>query len=72
MLGILKIGGGIGAIFALILLVVALLKQIITLLGFLLAAIKIGIIVVFVAVLVMIVLAICRDRARKRREASEI
>lgn len=53
---------------ALILVVVALLKQLITLVGFLLAAVKIAIIVIFIALLVMIVLAIFRDRSRRRRD----
>ena len=55
--GVLKAAGGLGAIVALILVVVALLKQIILLLGFLLTAIKVAIVVVFVALLVMIVRA---------------
>ena len=66
--GVLKAAGGLGAIVALILVVVALLKQVVLLLGFLLAALKIAIIVLFVAVLVMNVLAILRDRSRRRRE----
>ena len=66
--GIFKAFGGVGAIVALILVVVALLKQLITLVGFLLAAVKIAIIVIFIALLVMIVLAIFRDRSRRRRE----
>jgi ATP/ADP translocase len=65
----LKTAGGLGAIVALILVVIALLKQLILLVGWLLAAIKIGIIVVFVALLIMILLAIFRDRCRKRRES---
>ena len=64
-----KAYGGLGAIVALILVVIALLKQLILLVGWLLAAIKIGIIVVFVALLIMILLAIFRDRCRKRRES---
>lgn len=66
--GIVKAFGGLGAIIALILLVVALLKQLVALVGFLLAAVKIGIVVIFIALLVMIGLAIFRDRSRKRRE----
>ena len=65
----LKAAGGLGAIVALILVVIALLKQLILLVGWLLAAIKIGIIVVFIALLVMIALAIFRDRCRRRRES---
>jgi hypothetical protein len=64
--GILKGFGGLGAIVALILVVVALLKQLILLVGFLLTALKVAIVVVFIAVLVMIGLAILRDRSRKR------
>jgi len=52
----------------LILVVVALLKQLILLVGFLLTALKVAIVVVFVAVLVMIALAIWRDRCRRRSE----
>ena len=66
--GALKAFGGLGAIVALILVVVALLKQLILLVGFLLTALKVAIVVVFVAVLVMIALAIWRDRCRRRRE----
>lgn len=54
---------------ALILVVIALLKQLILLVGFLLTAIKIAIVVIFVALLIMIALAFWRDRCRKRREA---
>jgi hypothetical protein len=68
----LKTFGGLGAIVALILLAIALLKQLILLVGFLLAVVKIAIIVVFVALLICIVLAIFRDRSRKKREASEL
>ena len=64
--GLLKGFGGLGAIVALILVVVALLKQLILLVGFLHTALKVAIIVVFVAVLVMIALAIWRDRCRRR------
>ena len=41
--GILKAFGGLGAIVALILIVIALLKQLIALVGFLLAVVKIAI-----------------------------
>jgi Flp pilus assembly protein TadB len=58
-----------GAVLALILLVVALLKQLIVLVGFLLALIKFAIVVAFIGMLVMIVLVIWRDRSRRKREA---
>jgi hypothetical protein len=42
------------------------------LVGVLLAIVKIAIIIAFVGLFVMIVLAILRDRARRKREADEI
>jgi hypothetical protein len=62
----------IGGITALILLVITLLGSIIALGGFLLAAIKVLIIVIFLAVLTMIVFSILRDRSRRRREAHDL
>ena len=61
-----------GAVLALILLIVALLKQLIVLVGFLLAIIKFAIVIVFIAMFVMIALAIYRDRSRRKREAEEL
>ena len=69
MCGVIRVFGRLGGLIALIFLIVALLRQLITLVGFLLVAIKIAIVVVFIALLVLIVLAILRDRSRKRREA---
>jgi hypothetical protein len=70
--GVVRVFSGLGGVIALILLVVALLRQLITLVGFLLALVKIAIVVVFVALLIMILLAIFRDRARKRRDVNDI
>jgi L-asparagine transporter-like permease len=67
-----KAFGRLGGIVALILLVVALLRQLITLFGFLLAVVKIAIIVIFVALVIMILLAIWRDRCRRRREVEDL
>ncbi len=61
-----------GAVFTLILLAVALLKQLIIMFGFLLALIKFAIVIVFVALIVMIALAIFRDRSRRKHEAEEL
>ncbi len=61
-----------GVVSALMLLVVALIGQLITLGGFLLIAIKVGIVVTFLALIAMIVLAILRDRSRRRHEAEDI
>lgn len=62
----------IGGIIALILLVVTLLGSLITLGGFLLAAIKVLIVVIFLAVLTLIGFSILRDRSRRRRDAADI
>jgi hypothetical protein len=59
---------GLGSIVAAILLIVALLKQLVVMFGFLLALVKFGIIMAFVLVLVMIVVAIWIDHSRRRRE----
>ena len=72
MTAFLKTFGRLGTILGLILLVVALLRQLIALFGFLLALVKLAIVIVFVVVIVMIALAIFRDRARRRREEREI
>ena len=57
-----------GAIVGLILLIVALLKQLIVAVGLLVAIIKLGIIVVFVAVLIMIACAIYRNHKKQKAE----
>ena len=66
--GVLKAFGGLGAIVALILVIIALLKQLILIVGFLLTAVKVAIVVVFIALLVMIGLAIFRDWSRRKRD----
>ena len=66
--GVVKAFGGLGAIVALIFVIIALLKQLILLVGFLLTALKVAIVVIFIAVLGMIALAIFRDRSRRKRE----
>lgn len=62
----------IGGITALVLLVLALLGSILTLGGFLLAAIKVLIVVIFIAVITMIGYSILRDRSRRRQETRDI
>lgn len=62
----------LGGISALILLVIALFSQLITVVGVLLVAIKIGIVLIFLALVVMIAFSILRDRSRRRQEAEDI
>jgi hypothetical protein len=61
----------LGAITALILLVITLLGSVITLGGFLLGAIKILIIAIFLALLIGIIFTIIRDRSQRKREARD-
>ena len=60
-----------GAVIALVLLIVALLKQLIVMVGFLLGLVKFAIILAFVALIVMIAFAIFRDRSRRKHDAEE-
>jgi L-asparagine transporter-like permease len=62
----------LGGITALILLVITVLGSIVTLGGFLLAAIKVLIVVIFLAVVITIVFSLLRDRSRRRHEATDI
>jgi len=71
MLGMLKVFGRLGGLLALILLIVALLKQLVALVGFLIVAIKVGVVVVFIALIVLIGLAIWRERCNRRRDRNE-
>ncbi len=61
-----------GGIATIIVLVIALLKQLIALVGFLMVALKFLIIAVFVALMLLIVLTMLRARGRRRRTAEEI
>jgi len=67
-----KTFGRLGGILALIILLVGLLRQLIALVGFLLAVIKIAIVVIFVGLMGMILLAMFRERSRRRREAEDL
>ena len=61
----------LGGITALILIVITLLGSIVTLGGFLLAAIKILIVAIFVALLIGILFTVIRDRSQRRRSAED-
>ena len=67
-----RAASGWGLIITILLLVVTLLKQLIALVGFIMAALKFGIIIVFVALFLLIVLAMLRGRRSRKREAEDI
>ena len=68
MLGLISAISRGGAIVGLVLLIVALLKQLIVAVGLLVAIIKLAIIVIFITVLIMIACAIYRDRKKHKAE----
>ncbi|HEV8590435.1 MAG TPA: hypothetical protein VGQ72_16325 [Pyrinomonadaceae bacterium] len=68
MMGIISAISRGGAVIGLILLIVALLKQLIVAVGLLVAIIKLAIVVIFGAVMVMIVLAIYRDHKKRKSD----
>jgi predicted membrane protein len=72
MTAFLKVAGRWGGIITLILLIVTLLRQLISLVSFLLVAIKIAIVVAFVGIMLLIVLSILRGRQSRKREAEDI
>ena len=62
-----------GGILTIMLLVIALLKQLIALVAFFMIAVKIALIIMFVGLLLLIVLMMLRGRGRRRRgEAEEL
>jgi uncharacterized membrane protein len=67
----LKTAGRWGGVLTIIVLVITLLRQLISLVAFLLAAIKIMIVLAFVGVVLVIVLAMLRGRSRRRRDEGE-
>ena len=67
-----RTASGWGVILTILLLVITLLKQLISLVTFIIAALKVGIVVAFVGLMLLIVLAIFRGRRSRRREAEDI
>ncbi|HZI20074.1 MAG TPA: hypothetical protein VEY09_15925 [Pyrinomonadaceae bacterium] len=61
-----------GGIATLILLLIALVKQLIALVSFLMFAVKIALVIAFVGVMLLIVTTMFRTRRDRRREAEEV
>ncbi|MGH3851175.1 MAG: hypothetical protein ACRDRT_16040 [Pseudonocardiaceae bacterium] len=64
-----KTAGRWGGIVTIILLVITLLKQLIAFVGFLMTALKVGIVLAFIGLLVLIALTILRDNRRRKDDA---
>ena len=61
-----------GGILTLIILLIALVKQLIAFVGFLMFALKIGIVLAFIALFLLIIIAIFRGRSQRRRDVEDI
>jgi hypothetical protein len=61
-----------GGILTLIILLIALVKQLIAFVGFLMFAIKVGIVLAFIALFLLIIIAILRGRSQRRRDVEDI
>jgi predicted lysophospholipase L1 biosynthesis ABC-type transport system permease subunit len=61
-----------GGILTLIILLIALVKQLIAFVGFLMFAIKVGIVLAFIALFLLIIIAIFRGRSQRRRDLEDI
>ncbi len=72
MLGFARAGGLLGAIAALVALLIILVKQLIARVGFLMFVLKVGIVIAFVGLMLLIVITFLTTRRKRRREAEEI
>lgn len=68
----LKTAGRWGGILTIILLVITLLRQLISLVGFLLVAFKIAIIMAFVGLILLMIILVMRGRSQRRRDAEDL
>jgi uncharacterized membrane protein len=72
MSSLLVTAGKWGGILTLIALLIALVKQLITLVGFIMFFLKAALVIAFVGLMLLIVVTMLRTRSRRRREAEEI
>jgi hypothetical protein len=68
----LKMAGRWGGIFVIIALVITLLRQVISLVGFLLFALKAMIVIAFVGLVLLMIVLVLRGRSRNRGGAEDI
>jgi hypothetical protein len=72
MSSLLVTAGKWGGILTLIALLIALVKQLITLVGFIMFFLKAALVIAFVGLMLLIVVTMLRTRSRRRREAEEL
>ena len=68
----LKVAGRWGGVLTIIVLVIALLRQLISLVGFLLIAVKAVIVMAFIGLILVMIFLVLRGRSQRRREAEDI
>ena len=67
-----KTAGRWGGILTIIVLVITLLRQLISLVGFLLVAVKAAIVIAFIGLILLMIILVMRGRSQRRREAEDI
>lgn len=72
MSSLLVTAGKWGGILTLIALLIALVKQLITLVGFIMFFLKAALVIAFVGLMLLILVTMLRTRSRRRREAEEL
>ena len=72
MASLLATAGKWGGIITLIALLIALVKQLIALVGFIMFFLKAALVIAFVGLMLLILVTMLRTRNRRRREAEEI
>ena len=72
MSSLLVTAGKWGGILTLIALLIALVKQLIALVGFIMFFLKAALIIAFVGLMLLILVTMLRTRSRRRREAEEL
>jgi uncharacterized membrane protein len=68
----LKTAGRWGGILTIIVLVITLLRQLISLVGFMLVAFKVVIVMAFIGLILLMIILVLRGRSRSRREAEDM
>ena len=72
MFAFLKTASPWGGLLTIILLVIVLLRQLIAFIGFLMFAIKVGIVLLFVGLMLLIVISFLRSRSRRHSETGDL
>jgi uncharacterized membrane protein len=67
-----KTAGRWGGILMIIALIITLLRQLISLVGFLLIAVKAIVVMAFIGLILLMIILVLRGRSQRRREAEDI